>query len=166
MLPVMPILKEARDMAASSCFAAKCLILTNVVGVVSAAGVLPPDTSQPTTIRAFCTGGLVPLERDITVSTAGTIVARVAGSISTGRIDPKEVRVLSARMDASGFDAITAPARPSMPRADARLCALVRTSEAGTHGIAISRNTPVGLRRVLDDLLRIKVQPDPAGAGR
>lgn len=153
-------------MASSSCLAATCLIVTNSVGFVTAARLLPPDTSQPTTIRASCTGGLVPLEHDITVSTAGTVVERAAGRVSTGRIEPQEVRALSARMDASGFDAVAAPVRPSLPRADARLCTLVRTSRTGTHGIALSRNTPVGLRRVLDDLLRIKVKPDPAGAGR
>ncbi|QCI92487.1 hypothetical protein [Novosphingobium sp. EMRT-2] len=153
-------------MASSISLAAICLILTNAVGAVTAARLLPPDTSQPITIRASCTGGLVPLERDITVSTAGTVVARVAGRVSTGRIEPQEVRALSARMDASGFDAVTAPVRPSMPRADARLCALVRTSRTGTQSIAMSRKTPVGLRRVLDDLLRIKVQPEPSGVGR
>lgn len=153
-------------MASSSCHAATCLIVTNAVGSVTTARLLPSDTSQPTIIRASCTGGLVPLERDITVSTAGTVVARVAGRVSTGRIEPQEVRALSARMDASGFDAVKAPVRPPMPRADARLCALVRTSRTGTHGIAMSHNTPVGLRRVLDDLLRIKVQPAPSGAGR
>lgn len=153
-------------MASSSCLAATFLIAINPVGAVSAAQLPPPDTSQPTTIRAHCTGGLVPLESDITVSTTGTIVARVAGRLSTGRIEPQEVRRMSARIDANGFDRIKAPARPSVPRPDARNCALVRTTGKGTQGIAMSRDTPVGLRRVLDELLRIKVKQDPGGAGR
>lgn len=167
-------------MTSSFSIAASCLIVAEVFRTGAMAGLpLPaaaltgpadrvldkaPGAAQALTIRAHCTGGLLPLDRDVTVSTAGTTLVRVAGRVSTGRIDPQKVLRLSARLDANGFDTIMAPVLPSVSKADARKCALVRTSAKGTHGISISRDTPVELRRVLDELLRIAVKPDPAGA--